>query len=198
MAFWACGGASSVGSCNICGDEPVFALLKFAFFVFFHHFCCCFFSWRFEHGRFSCKGGREMTNIIPTVFATSCSRPTALWASQPSLVSCSHLSSFVLHCSYFLIISPISPLFTLFPLPFFSLFSTVCQQLSFTFSHFPLFPVFFGQSDASPCDHLLTEMTGSHKRTRLVVKEDFACFSAFLAHSKKGPNYVKSQKKERF
>ena len=32
MAFLACEGAISVGSCNICGDEPVFALLKFDFF----------------------------------------------------------------------------------------------------------------------------------------------------------------------
>ena len=145
MAFWACEGAISVGSCNICGEELVFALLKFAFFVCFP----TFFPTRFEHGRFSCKGGREMTDIIPTVFAISCTRLAALWASQPSFLSCSLLSSFVLHFSHvqFSLFSP----FSLFP-SFFSLFSTVFQQLSFTFSHCPLFSAFSGQSDASLCD----------------------------------------------
>ena len=124
-----------------------------------------------------------MTDIVPTVFAISCSRPTALCASQPSLLSCFHLSSFVLHffqvSPFFLQFSLFSP-FSLFPSLF--LFSHNFQQLSFTYSHFPLFPTFFGQSDASPCDPLLTEMTGSHKRTRHVVKQDFACW----AHPKKG------------
>ena len=70
---------------SVCGAEPVCALLKFAIFLFFFKFFC-FFPRRFEHGRFSYKGGREMTGKIPTTFAVSCNRPTALWASQPSLL----------------------------------------------------------------------------------------------------------------
>ena len=81
-------------NCTAEGNEPVFALLKFAFFLFFPHFLS--FPKRFEHGRFSCKGGRDMASKIPTMFAISCNRPSALWASQPSLLSCSLLSTFLL------------------------------------------------------------------------------------------------------
>ena len=112
-------------NCTAEGYEPVCALLKCAFFRFFLHFC--FFPRRFEHGRFSCKGGRDMAGKIPTTFATSCNRPSALWASQPSLLSCSLLSTFLLRFtslfSFFLQCFLFSP-FSLFP-SLFSLFSTV-------------------------------------------------------------------------
>ena len=60
-----CSGPVRVPFRSVCGDEPVCALLKCAFFCFFPNF---FLLRRFEHGRFSCKGGREMADIIPTVF----------------------------------------------------------------------------------------------------------------------------------
>ena len=47
------------------------------------------------------QGGRDMAGKIPTTFATSCNRPSALWASQPSLFSCLLISTFVLQFSLF-------------------------------------------------------------------------------------------------
>ena len=79
---------TSVRSAQMC----IFAIFP-AIFVFFPR--------RFEHGRFSCKGGRDMAGKIPTTLATSCNRPSALWASQPSLLSSSPLSTFVLQFSLF-------------------------------------------------------------------------------------------------
>ena len=107
-------------NCTAEGYEPVCALLKCAFFEIFPHFL--FFLRRFEHGRFSCKGGREMAGKFPTTFAVSSNRPSALWASQPSLLSCSLPSTFVLHfpsCFPFFLqcflISPFSLLPSFFP-----------------------------------------------------------------------------------
>ena len=119
-------------NCTAEGYEPVCALLKCAFFRFFPQFLS-FFPKRFEHGRFSCKGGRYMAGKIPTTFATSCNRPSALWASQPSLFSCPLISTFVLQ-------------FSLFSLFFsnFSSFHSFPSSLPFScplFSH--NFPAFF-------------------------------------------------------
>ena len=68
-------------NCTAEGYEPVFALLKCAFLRFFPQFLS-FFPRRFEHGHFSCKGGRDMAGKIPTTFATSCNR--LLWPSEMS------------------------------------------------------------------------------------------------------------------
>ena len=98
------------------------------FLRFFSHFLS-FFPRRFEHGRFSCKGGRDMAGKIPTTFATSCNRPSALWLpnlpfslvlSFPSFSSASPPFSLFLQCFLF---SPFFPL----PFSFFHLFSTVFQ-----------------------------------------------------------------------
>ena len=77
------------------GSVMVFFFFCDLFRIFF------FFQRRFERGRFSCKGGRDMAGKIPTTFAVSCSD--------------SHFSSFF-------------PLFTLSPSPFsFFIFSTFFQ-----------------------------------------------------------------------
>ena len=125
-------------------------------------------------------------------------RPTALWASQlpHSLFFC----PFLLHPplpSLFRIFSPILTLFTLFSSSV--LLFHFFPQFSSIFPSPPLivcfFPAFF-------CDPFVTnvphEAPPTH-RTRHVVKEDFACCSAFSGtFKKKGPNYVKSKKKEGF
>ena len=189
MAFWACEGAISVGSCNICGDEPVCAVLKFAFFVFFCDFL--FFPRRFEHGRFSCKGGRDMAGKIPTTSAISCSMPTALCASQPSLLSCSLLPSFVLHFSQFSHSFSNFPSFHPFPSSLL-FFSVIFQYFSFTFSHFPLFQCFFGQSDASPCDLLVSNVpheAQDDETNATCCERGFCMFLGIFRHiQKKGPN----------
>ena len=180
-----------------CGDEPVCALLKCAFFVFCRIFCV--FTGRFEHGRFSCKGGREMAGIVPTVFAASCGRSTALSISQPSLLSFFypfHLSppllSFFSNCHSF------HP-FSLFP-SLFSFFSTMFQQFSFTFCHFPPFLPFFGQSDASPCNPLVSNVLHEAQDTETnaaCCERGFCMFLCIFRHiQKRRPNSVKSKKKE--
>ena len=155
-------------NCTAEGYEPVCALLKCAFLRFFPQFLS-FFPRRFEHGRFSCKGGRDMAGKIPTTFATSCNRPSALWASQPSLLSCSLLSTFLLRfTSLFSVFSPIFLLFPPFPPPFPSLvpfFPTIFQHFSFISSHFPLFPAFFGQADMSLCNFLANFVPREAPRT---------------------------------
>ena len=133
-----------------------------------------------------------MAGKIPTTFAVSCSRQAYCplrFPTSPSLF----FSPFLLYPplpSFFDIFSPILPLFTLFSssLLLFHFF----PQFPVIFLHLLSFSAFssvFGQSDASPCDPFVTnvphEAPPTH-RTRHVVKEDFACFSAFQAHSKKG------------
>ena len=122
-------------NCTAEGYEPVCALLKCAFFAIFPTFFV-FFQRRIEHGRFSCKGGRDMAGKIPTTFATSCNRPSALRASQPSLLSCSLLSTFLLRfTSLFSFFLQCFLLFTLFPSsllffsPFFQSFPAIFLQL---------------------------------------------------------------------
>ena len=85
-----------------------------------------------------------------------------------------HLSPPLL--SPFSILSPLVPLFTPFPssLLSFLLFSTIFQQFSFTFLHFPLFLPFLVKET-----RLHAMCSTRHRilrRTRHVVKEDFACF----------------------
>ena len=58
-------------------DGSVMVVFFFFFFFFFYFaiffaFFCFFFQRRFERGRFSCKGGRDMAGKIPTTFAVSC------------------------------------------------------------------------------------------------------------------------------
>ena len=79
------------------------------------------------------QGGRDMAGKIPTTFATSCNRPSALWASQPSLFSCPLISTFVLQFSLF------SSFFLQFF--FFSLLSLLPSLLLSPF--FPQFSSFF-------------------------------------------------------
>ena len=111
LSLWRChfGRFVVTNQCSLCSN------LHFSCFV--PHFCV--FPMRFEHGRFLCKGGRDMAGIIPTTFAVSCNRP----AAQPFLLSFS--SSFLLPLSLF----SIFPLFSLFshfsPVP--SLFFTFFQ-----------------------------------------------------------------------
>ena len=167
---------------SICGDEAVFALLKCAFFL-----CCSrfflFFLRRFEHGRFSCKGGRDMAGKIPTTFAISCNKPAALWASQPSLLSCSPLSSFVLHFShfshYFSNFLSFLPFHT--SLLFFSPFPTIFPALFLRLLPLSVFfQRFFGQSDASPCNSLVSNVhhEAQHTETNATCCErDFCLFS---------------------
>ena len=120
---------TSVRSAQIC----IFLVFLAFFWVF---------PKRFEHGRFSCKGGRDMAGKIPTTFAVSCSRPTALRASQPSLLSFSSLSTFLLQffpfsqCFLqFFIFSPFSFLPSFF-FPFFF------HRLPVIFHHFLQFHAF--------------------------------------------------------
>ena len=147
---------------------------------------------RFEHGRFSCKGGREMAGIIPTVFAVSCSRFMALWISQPSLLSFSLVSTFLLR------FSPFFPLFLrfslfslLFPLPFsfssfFPQFARIFPSPSPTFRFFSRFLVKATRLHVTPLSAMCPTKHKILRRTRHVVKEDFACFSALLGTFKKG------------
>ena len=116
-------------NCTAEGYEPVFALLKFAFFLFFPHFFLSFSKAVRTWSLFVQKGGRDMACKIPTTFAVSCSRPTALRASQPSLLSFSSLSTFLLQFTSFFSFSPMFSLFSFCPssLLFFHLFSTVFQ-----------------------------------------------------------------------
>ena len=131
-------------NCTAKGYEPVCALLKCAFVSIFLAFLC-FFPRRFEHGRFSRKGGRDMAAKIPTTFAASCNRPSALWASQLSLLSCSLLSTFVLHFSPFSLFFfnfssfhlSLFPSFLLFP--FFPQVSSIFPSLPLIFCFFPCF-----------------------------------------------------------
>ena len=127
---------------SVCGDEPVCALLVRTWSLFVQRWT--------GHGR-----------QIPTTFAISCNRPTTLWASQPSLLSCSLLSSFLLRFSH------VSHSFSNFPslfslLSFLLFFSTIFQQLSFRF--FQRF-FFFGLSDASPCDPFVSNVPHEEQDT---------------------------------
>ena len=147
-----------------------------AFFVFFQR---------------RCKGGREMAGKIPTTFAISCNRPSALWVSQPSLLSCSLLSTFLLRFpslfSFFLQIFLFSP-FSFFP----SLFLFFFPQFSSNFPSPPPTSRFFRRFLAKatrlhvtpllamcPTRHLHTQGRGA------LCKRIFACFSAFLGHIQK-------------
>ena len=168
-------------NCTAEGYEPVCALLKCAFFDFSSIFCF-FFRGGSNMVAFRAKVDGTWQAKFPTTFATSCNRPSALWASQPSLLSCSLFSTFLLRFtslfSFFLHCFLFSP-FSLFPSLFFTFFSTIFQYFSFTSSHFPLFLAFFGQSETSSCDPFVSnvphEAPHTH-RTRHVVKEDFCIF----------------------
>ena len=95
-------------------------------FCDFSHIFVCFFRGGSNMVAFRAKVDGTWQAKIPTTFATSCNRPSALWASQPSLLSCSLLSTFF---------SPIFLLFTLFPSsllffsPFFHSFPAIFLQL---------------------------------------------------------------------
>ena len=178
VAFWASEGAISVGSklqhlwwrtivrsSRICN--------------FFHHF------WFF-------RGGSNMVAFrirwtgndrhYSTVFAISFSRPTAFCASQPFLLFhfCPSLLPFFHSFSIF-------PSFHPFPssLFLFLTFSTVFQQLSCTFSYFPLFPAFFGQSDASPCDFFWPRWLDPTRERDMLWKMILLVSRHFEAHSKR-------------
>ena len=148
LGLWRChfGRFVVTNQCSVCSNLHFLDLFR----IF------CVFPRRFEHGRFLCKGGLDMAGIVPTTFAVSCNRP----AAQPSLFSFSTLSLLsppFLPFSHVFDFSIFSH-FYLYP-SLFSLFSSflICF-LSFTSSHFLRFPAFFGQSDASPCDHLASSV----------------------------------------
>ena len=110
-------------NCTAEGYEPVWALLKCAFFLDFPHIFCFFFLRRFEHGRFSCKGGRDMAGKFPTTFCgIVCNRP----AAQPSLLSFFYpfLFSSLSPFSHFSLCSHFSLLPSFFFSPFFPQFSS--------------------------------------------------------------------------
>ena len=131
-----------------------------------------------------------MAGKIPTTFAMSCNRPAVFWSSQPSLLSCS---------PPFHLCPPLLPFF-----PFFLQFLSLFTLFTFPFSFFLFFPQ-FSSTFPSPSRTLrffpaLTKPTRLHetplsamcptrhrilRRTRHVVKEDFAWFSAFLGTFKK-------------
>ena len=174
---------TSVRSAQMC----IFAIFP-AIFVFFPR--------RFEHGHFSCKGGRDMAGKIPTTFATSCNRPSALWASQPSLLSSSFLSTFVLQFSLFSVFflqffffSPLSLLPSLLLSPFFPQFSSI-------FPSSPLTSRFFQHFLVKPTCLSVTSLPTLCPVRHLKQANATCCESAFLlisryfwAHPKnEGPN----------
>ena len=78
--------------------------------------------------------------------------------------------------------------FSIFPSPFFPLFSTICQHFSFTFSHFPLFLPFFGQSDASPCNPLVSNVPHEAQNTETnaaCCERGFCMFLGIIVHIQK-------------
>ena len=195
-----------VRNCTAEGYEPVCALLKCAFLRFFPQFLS-FFPRRFEHGHFSCKGGRDMTGKIPTTFATSCNRPSALWASQPSLYlffSPFHLPP-PIHLP-FLFFSPIFLLFHPFPssLPF------SCPLFSHNFPAFfpssPLTSRFFQHFLVKPTCLSVTSVPTLCPARHLEQANATCCECAFLlisrhfrAHPKnEGPYLEENQKRKVF
>ena len=189
-------------NCTAEGYEPVCALLKCAFFAIFPTFFV-FFQRRIEHGRFSCKGGRDMAGKIPTTFATSCNRPSALWASQPSLLSCSLLSTFLLQFSLFsLFFSNFSSFhpFSLFP----SLFFTFFPQFSSNFPSAPpifhFFQYFLAKAtclSVTPSPTLCTTRHLPHTGRDTLWRMIFAYFSAFLGTFKKTGSYLEKHQKRK-
>ena len=153
---------------------------------------------------FRAKVDGDMAGKIPTTFAISCNRPTALWASQPSLLSCSLFSTFLFRFSHFPILSPIFTLFTLFALPFFFFsffpqFSTKFPSPSPTFRFFQLFLAKATRLHVTPLSAMCPTRHRILRRTLHVVKEDFCMFLGIFRHiQKKGPNFVKSPKREGF
>ena len=169
-------------NCTAEGYEPVCALLKCAFLRFFPQFLS-FFPRRFEYGRFSCKGGRDMAGKIPTTFATSCNRP---WASGlPNLpfslvLSFPPLSSNSLS---FLFFSPIFLLFTPFPHPFPSLVPFF-PQFSSIFPSSPLTSRFFQCFLVKPTCLSVTSLPTLCPARHLKQANATCCGSAFLLISR--------------
>ena len=188
-------------NCTAEGYEPVCALLKCAFFSIFPAFFV-FSEARFEHGRFPCKGGREMAGKFPTTFAVSSNRPSALWASQPSLLSCSLPSTFVLH---FPSCFPVFPQFFLFSpfslLPFFLFFqfSSNFSSPPPIFSFFQRFLVKATRLHVTPLSAMCFVRHLPHIWRDTLWKCIFAYFSAFLGTFKKtGSYWMKRQKRKLF
>ena len=137
-----------------------------------------------------------MAGKIPTTFATSCNRPSALWASQPSLLSSSLLSTFLLRFtslfSFFLqffFFSPLSLLPSLLLSPFFPQFSSI-------FPSSPLTSRFFQHFLVKPTCLSVTSLPTLCPARHLKQANATCCESAFLlisrhfwAHPKnEGPN----------
>ena len=135
------------------------------FLRFFAHFC--FFQRRFEHGRFSCKGTGHGRQKFQRRFAVSCSRPTALQASQPSLLSFSSLSTFLLQffpfsqCFlHFFLFSPFSLLPSFFFSPFFPQFTSNFPSLPSISRFFPRFLVKATRLHVTLCQQCAPRGTG--------------------------------------
>ena len=124
-------------------------------------------------------------------------------ASQPSLLSFSHLSTFLLQFfplshffSFFFLFSPFFHPPFLFFFPFFHSLPVIFHH----FLQFHAFSSFFGQSDASPCDPLSAMCTTRHgilKRTRHVLKEDFCIFLGIFGTFKKTVSYLAKRQKRK-
>ena len=138
-----------------------------------------------------CKEMERYAGKIPTTFATSCNRPSALWASQPSLLSCSLLSTFLLRFtslfSFFLQCFLSSP-FSLFP----SFFFTFFPQFSSNFPSPPLTSRFFQRFlvkatrlHVTPLSAMCSTRHLPHTGRDTLWKMIFAYFSAFLGTFKK-------------
>ena len=191
-------------NCTTEGYEPMCALLKCAFLRFVPQFLS-FFPRRFEHGRFSCKGGRDMAGKIPTTFATSCSRPSALWASQPSLFSCLLISTFVLQFSLFSLFFSNFSSFHPFPsslpfsCPFFSHnFPAFCPSSLLTsrfFQHFLVKPTCLSVTSLPtlcPARHLKQANATCCESAFLLISRHF------WAHPKNEGPILRNTKKGRF
>ena len=179
--FWDSGehllpsGPVKVPFLSVCGDEPVCALLKCAFFVFSRIFCVF-------------RGGSNMVAFHAKVdgkcqaLFQRCLRYRVDFPAFPSLfLSFPPFSSASLLLSHYLS-------FSLF-LSLFFLFSKIVQQFSFTFSTFHFSSRFLVKATGLHVTPLSAMCPTRHRilrRTRHVVKEDFACFSAFLGTFNKG------------
>ena len=147
-------------NCTAEGYEPVFALLKFVFFLVFPAFFEFFRSgsnmvaFRAKvDGTWQAKFQRRLRHRVTGL------RPSGLPNLPFSLVlSFPPFSSASPPFSLFF-----SNVFSFHPFPssllfFFTFFPKFSSKFFFTSSHFQLFPASFGQSDTSPCDPFVSNV----------------------------------------
>ena len=170
----------------VCGDEPVFALLKFAFFLF----CSAFFVFF--------RGGSNMVAFCAKLDGTwqalsQCRLRYRVTVLRPNLPF-----SLFLPFPPFSFHSPFFPFFSFFhsyhtfpsTLLFFHLFSSFSKNPSPPLI-FCGFQRFFGQSDASPCDPLARNVPRegpSHTQEAACCEGGFCLFLGIFRYIKKSPN----------